>query len=55
MDIEFSHKDIEEIFFEQDNSMGDRDDSNTGLDGGRNISPDLENVMFRLLGTLEEG
>lgn len=48
VDIESSHTDIEEIFFDQDSSMGDRDDRNTGLDQGE--------VMFRqLLGTLEQG
>ena len=46
-DRQSSHTDIEEIFFEQDNNMGDRDDRSTG--------PDQENVMFGLLGTLEEG
>ena len=56
VDIESSHIDIDEIFFEQDSSMGDRDDSNTGLGGGRNVGPDQEEVMFRqLLGKLEEG
>lgn len=48
VDIESSHTDIEEIFFDQDSSMGDRDDRNTG--------PDQGEVMFRqLLGTLEQG
>ena len=45
-DIQFSHTDTEETFFEQDSSMGDRDD--------RNTSPDQENVMFRLLNTFQE-
>ena len=36
--------------------MGDQDDRNTRLGGGRNTSPYQEDVMFRqLLGTLEEG
>ena len=56
VDIESSHTDTEEIFFEQDSSMGDRDDKNIGLGGGKNNGPDQEDVMFRRLqGTLEEG
>ena len=36
--------------------MGDQDDRDTGLGGGRNTGLDQEDVMFRrLLGTLEEG
>ena len=55
-DIQFSHKNTEEIFFEQDSSMGDRDDRNTGMGRSRNVKPNQEEVMFRwLLGTLEEG
>ena len=45
-DIQSSHINREEILFEQDSSMGDQDD--------RNINPDSENVMFRLLDTLHE-
>lgn len=48
VDIESSHTNIEEIFFNQDSSMGDRDE--------RNIIPNQGEVMFRqLLGTLEQG
>ena len=55
-DIQFNHTDTKETFFEEDSSMGDRDDRNTGLGGGRNAGPDQEEIMFReLLGTLEEG
>lgn len=46
-DIEFNHTDTEEIFCDQDNNMGDRDDRNTGLGGGRNAGPDQEEVLFR--------
>ena len=46
-DVQSSHIDTEESFFEQDSSMGDRDD--------RSTNPDQENVMFRILNTLEEG
>ena len=56
VNIESSHTDTEEIFFDQDNNMGDRDERNTGLGGGRNVGPDQEEVMFRqLLDTLEQG
>ena len=43
-DKQSSHIDTEEIFFEQDSNMGDRDDRSTG--------PDQENVMFGILNTL---
>ena len=46
-DIQSNHTNIEEIFFEQDSNMGDRDDRSTG--------PDQENVMFGILNTLQEG
>ena len=46
-DIQSSHTNTEETFFEQDSNMVDRDDRNTNFD--------QENVIFRLLGTLEEG
>ena len=56
VDIESSYTDTKEIFFEQDNGMGDRDDRNIGLGRGRNGGLDQEDVMLRwLLGTLEEG
>ena len=45
-DIQSSHTNREEIFFEQENSMGDRDDRNTGQD--------QENVMSILLDTFQE-
>ena len=55
-EIEFNHTDTEEIFCDQDNNMGDRDDRNTGLGEGKNVGPDQGEVLFRqLLGTLEKG
>ena len=53
VDIESSHTNIEEIFFDQDSNMGDRDDKNTGLGRGRNVGPDQgEERFLQLLDTL---
>ena len=56
VEIDSIHIDTEEVFFDQDSDMGDRDDRNTRLGGGRNAGPDPgEERFLQLLETLAQG